>query len=70
MNGTPVVVDYARPELLLCNDYLVDQGFTWVASAESDDAHGYAVYLWARGYTTDLHLAASPEAFSAGHPAV
>ena len=32
-----------------------------------DDAHRYAVYLRAWGYTTALHPAASPAAFTAGH---
>ena len=63
-------MEHARPEPLLRNDYLADRGFTWVASAESDDAHRYAVYLHAQGYTTALHPAASLAAFAAGHPAV
>ena len=69
-HATLAVMKYARPEPLLHNDYLEDQGFTWVASSESENAHRYAVYLWARGYTTALHPAASPAAFSAGHPDV
>ena len=48
-HATPVIVEYACPKPLLRNDYLADRGFTWVASAESDDAHRYAVYLRARG---------------------
>ena len=70
MHASPVVVEYARPDPLLCNDYLADRGFTWVTLDESDDAHRYAVYLWSRGYTTDLHPAVSPAAFSEGHPEV
>ena len=46
--ATPAVVEYARPKPLLRNNYLADQGFTWVASADSDNAHRYAVYLRSR----------------------
>ena len=56
---TPVVVEYPRPETLLRKDYLADQGFNWVALAESYDAHWYTVYLQDGGYTTALHPAAS-----------
>ena len=63
-------MEYARPELLIRNNYLSDRGFTWIALDESDNAHRYAVYLRARGYTTALHPAASPAAFAAGHLAV
>ena len=63
-------MEYARPDPLLCNNYLADRGFTWVALAESEDAHRYAVYLQAREYTTALHPAASPAAFFAVHPAM
>ena len=63
----PVVVEYAHPKPLLRNNYLDDRGFTWVVSSESDNAHRYAVYLRAQGYTTALQLPASPAAFYAGH---
>ena len=69
-HATPIVVKYARPKLLLYNDYLTDRSFTWVASDKSDDSHRYVVYLWARGYTTALHLAEFLADFAAGHPAV
>ena len=69
-HATPIVLEYARPKPLLHNDYLADQGSTWIASAESDDAHWYAVSLRDRGYTTALHPEASPAAFAAGHPDV
>ena len=67
-HATTVVVEYARPKPLLHNNYLADQGFTWVASAELENAHRYAVYLQAWGYTTALHPEASAAAFFAGHP--
>ena len=66
----PIVVEYACPEPLLCNNYLTDRGFTWVASDESDDTYQYVVYLQSQGYTTALHPAASLAAFAAGHLAV
>ena len=49
-HATPVVLEYTHPKTLLCNDYPEDRGFTWVASAKSDDAHRYTVYFWARGW--------------------
>ena len=67
-HATPFFLEYIHPKTLLCNDYPAERGFTWVASAKSDNAHRYTVYFWARGYTTALHLAAYPAAFTAGHP--
>ena len=63
-------MEYARPKLLIRNNYLSDQGFTWIALDESDNTHRYAVYLRAKGYITTLHPEASQAAFAAGHPDV
>ena len=63
-------MEYAHLKPLLRNYYLSDRGFTWFASAESDGAYRYAVYLRDRGYTMALQPEAPPEAFATGHPAV
>jgi hypothetical protein len=49
-SSTAGVLEYSRPEQLVPTYYLVNHGFTWVDTAESDAVHKATAYLHALGF--------------------